>query len=104
MFSYTPGSHLKRQLMDTLKEPKRVSVFKLEVVAYGFYPVYTAAGASKLTRDKLHDRKQAKHRLARFLSPTVLFAFFFFFKKMVVCFIVFRDTVHGQKIPEQYPL
>lgn len=81
MFSYTPGSHLKRQLMDTLEEPKRVSVFKLEVVAYGFFPVCTAAGASKLTRDKLHDRKQAKHRLARFLSPTVLFAFFFFFKK-----------------------
>ena len=104
MFSYTPGSHLKRQLTDTLEEQKSVSVFKLEVVAYGFYPVSTAAGASKLTRDKLHDRKQAKRRLARFLSPAVLFAFFFFFKKMVVCFIVFRDTVHGQKIPEQYPL
>ena len=76
MFSYTPGSHLKRQLTDTLEEQK--SVFKLEVVAYGFYPVSTAAGASKLTRDKLHDRKQAKRRLARFLSPAVLFAFFFF--------------------------
>lgn len=100
MFSYTPGSHLKRQPTDTLEEPKRVSVFKLEVVAYGFYPVSTAAGASKLTRDKLHDWTQAKRRLARFLSPAVLFAFFF----LVVCFIVFRDTVHGQKIPVQYPL
>lgn len=74
MFSYTPGSHLKRQLTDTLKEQKSVCVFKLEVVAYGFYPVSTAAGASELTRDKLHDWKQAKCRLARFLFPAVLCA------------------------------
>lgn len=74
MFSYTPGNHLKRQLTDTLKEQKSVSVFKLEVVAYGFYPVPTAAGTSKLTRDKLHDWKQAKRRLARFLFPAVLCA------------------------------
>ena len=51
MFSYTHGSHLKRQLRDSLEEQKSVSVLKLDVVAYGFYPVPTAAGASKLTRD-----------------------------------------------------
>jgi len=74
MFSYTPGSHLKRQLTDTLKEQKMCPWLKLELVAYGFYPVPTAAGASKFTRDKLYDWKQAKLRLARFLSPAVLCA------------------------------
>ena len=127
-------------------EAKNVSVFKLELVEYGFYPVPTAAGASKLTRDKLHDWKKSKapsRLLSLFRCPLranlrsvrdigvwirdlsskavdtssikerwplsgacnahieaffFLFVFLFvFFFKVVVCFIVLRDTGHCKK-------